>query len=1117
MEADSPPVPPHSADVTHTEIVAANDKDSANKVLNDSCEEVEADSTIHGFNISNVTVIERELENLMIDSSAEVKKTVQCEGSDSGVEVIENVDICVYQRALSSNSGNSQDFDNLNGARSCDSSVISCCSNYEEAYNLLVRKNSTLLEDYNRNGDVTSENGSESSSISGSQPRSNRRTITNGTKKKVSVTDAKIKSSAVKDRSRAKPPVTPRNSAAPARLKSIDRLQGKSPQSTKTSGLRTKTTPNNLDLNSLTKKESKKPSSATTRNSSGTRTPSSTPTDDGRWPSINSKPAPLMSRSLKAQIEMSKPKITQMDTKTIEKYATLPRRRKEKSADSIKDQKKPSSRENSMHRLALMKKSSRETTPSKMTNSLYLPKNKQKIKIYHEICVQTALTMSDVEDALSGVMVPPKSPVDIEKCDRDVQVDMRARDIEKLQEQLKRVNEKYETLCNEHKIQTEKLKETEAKLKEERFEKDGLREELQNNSQRVMAILGGENNIDANTSSDSLMVLETRFQNVGQVVVQQEEEISKLNMICRSLQIDLEKSVAAQKALLLQQQELEAESIELQEFMQAEKTTLNEALKESEAELQNHQQIITQKDKELAEKQEECKHLVRLSEQRRQENLALQARLGVLENKSRELLVHQGSSVSGAAVALSALIGRLDGLVEELVVAYSISDQELDDVIFHNEAYNNSSSSPESTPEKSRKMFIDKSPSPQKGSSFVSAVINAIKNAAAQSPFAVRDISKDNLCTDRSSSNEMLDSETEPCLMMEHVLEDVIIPDGHSHNMISSGHGSMMSSRLTHSESLKDLSQAILNRQMSEQATLSFGGSLNTSFTSDLASLSDLFPSISLVDQVIDVDNLVTRLLKVIRIIQLENDDCMSELQEQRDSLSEQVDKQKETNKVVVKQLKDWEVLGARLKTEVKELMSQMSRKNTEMDNIKAELNKQREEVEKLNQDVCELSTALSKAELEMKIKEEEVGEEIKKWEKTGEMPTAEILGRLVVSQNEIPILKGKLAEKEKHLKELTQEFLASRQVLSESLKDAVNESKKQYNAIDNALEVLHSIQTVVQQCPPLMQLQRDLEEVNFQSASAMPIVAPSDCNANAALLQAVANLEITPTINTTA
>lgn len=62
----------------------------------------------------------------------------------------------------------------------------------------------------------------------------------------------------------------------------------------------------------------------------------------------------------------------------------------------------------------------------------------------------------------------------------------------------------------------------------------------------------------------------------------------------------------------------------------------------------------------------------------RHENVSLQAKLGVLEGKCRELLVHQGSTVSGAAVALSALISRLDGLVEELVTSYNISDEELD-------------------------------------------------------------------------------------------------------------------------------------------------------------------------------------------------------------------------------------------------------------------------------------------------------------------------------------------------------------------------------------------------------------------------------------------------------
>jgi hypothetical protein len=50
---------------------------------------------------------------------------------------------------------------------------------------------------------------------------------------------------------------------------------------------------------------------------------------------------------------------------------------------------------------------------------------------------------------------------------------------------------------------------------------------------------------------------------------------------------DLEKSLAAQKTLLQQQQDAEAESIELQEFLQAEKSTLADALKDSESEVCN--------------------------------------------------------------------------------------------------------------------------------------------------------------------------------------------------------------------------------------------------------------------------------------------------------------------------------------------------------------------------------------------------------------------------------------------------------------------------------------------------------------------------------------------------
>jgi len=48
---------------------------------------------------------------------------------------------------------------------------------------------------------------------------------------------------------------------------------------------------------------------------------------------------------------------------------------------------------------------------------------------------------------------------------------------------------------------------------------------------------------------------------------------------------DLDKSLAAQKSLLQQQQELEAESAEMQDFLQEEKATLADALKDAELEV----------------------------------------------------------------------------------------------------------------------------------------------------------------------------------------------------------------------------------------------------------------------------------------------------------------------------------------------------------------------------------------------------------------------------------------------------------------------------------------------------------------------------------------------------
>lgn len=161
------------------------------ELTSNGCEDtVEADNTIHAFNMSNITVIEKPIDD------GDTKKHISCEGgSDSGVEGLELPDNCLLKRTLSTNSQDSIQ------VQSCDSSIISCCSNYEEAYNILVRRSSTLFEDYKlRSGDGTSEGGSESSSVAGSSTSRN----VGSCRKKLGVADSKGKSASTA-RLRSKP------------------------------------------------------------------------------------------------------------------------------------------------------------------------------------------------------------------------------------------------------------------------------------------------------------------------------------------------------------------------------------------------------------------------------------------------------------------------------------------------------------------------------------------------------------------------------------------------------------------------------------------------------------------------------------------------------------------------------------------------------------------------------------------------------------------------------------------------------------------------------------------------------------------------------------------------
>ncbi|XP_053690139.1 uncharacterized protein LOC128738788 [Sabethes cyaneus] len=1155
------------------------------------------------------------------------------DGSDSGVEfggVTGSLnETGVLQRALSNNSAGYASsccgLEEGNGVSvSCNSSVISYSSDlYDKTGSTILLGGSRLSNDY-----CASEGGSESSSVTGG-PVSSLRKPGCTTKKKVAMKEpltsrsprksSESGSSSVRSSSRSRTSSLGRsvslNLKSPPASALTVRERARSREKINASNLVNGKTASTTPKQSAQTKRPTKPDSLPTGIKEGSpviqrinlsrtpsvtrgRTPIGTPTDDGRWPSVggkgnaasrcNGRAGSTAPDGISIKTRVGTLALEGKPSSPLDKFGTLPRRRRERSAEDLKA---GSPRSDSMTRdqnrmtMSLIKKlpsTTRQETPVKTIPNYprlasVTRKLVQKTKIYHETSVQTAITCKDVEDAFNGKAKDIRVDA-VEKCQKATQSDIRDKEMEKLEEKVKKLTTEYTALMTKHSEKSQLVTSLEQKLLKEREEKLAAQKELQNNSERVLGMLGSVHGIPSMESAsggecDSLLILESQLQMSGCVLEKKQEEIIRLQQICRSLQADMERSLKNQEELLRQKTEVEEESSEMQDFLQAEKAACVEALKEAELEAFQLRQSVAHRETELERQQEECRHLVRIGEQRRQEFLGMQAKYNALESRSKDILLQQGAAVSGASVALSGLGSRLDHLVEQLIASYNISEQDLEDVIYHNEAYTNSSNSCDGSPQSeqpgggksggrqprqdcSSKLTPSKNDattplSPQRGHSFITAVISAIKNATSKTAVlkssASAGASKERKepCGHESDSTEMLDSETEPCLMMDNVLEDVAMPDSHSHNMVSSStrisqiempsslesgaNGVMMS----HDESLDNLSQAITNRQQIElqssiiasgrssrfrqscgggaggggseqQLRASTGGATDHTTASHSSSLEDddnsccaeasvaEMPSIceycnaqSLVDQVIDVDNLITKLLKVLRIVQMDNDHCIQELISHKNKLAL-------SNEEIQDRVKDYEELNEKLQDDLKDASQQLIGRGNEIAKCKAELQAHRKEIDKLNEDICQLSTLCSSNNKNaggLTINREDIISALKLWNENDSIPEKDLVNHLVQACNEIPKLKARLYETEQQLAGFKNGDRSSGTslIMTAGWHQALSEAKRQYEAIDRALETLHSIQSIVQETPVLTQLQRDLEETNFQ---AIPLVS---------------------------
>ncbi|XP_077290531.1 microtubule-binding protein cornetto [Arctopsyche grandis] len=780
---------------------------------------------------------------------------------------------------------------------SCASSLISCGSGCDDSFDILSCKNADRLDDFKTN-DGTSEGGSESSSITGSGSARVAARRLSGGKKRVAVTEP-----GKSPRNKPSPAPRPTQGRAPslatrerARSREKSAPGEKPPPPTGPKPIvpprnRPRTTPDSL---ALICRESPSVKVKSTKTSSvRCRTPGASS------PVTNN---PITSRLV---LDSSKSRMTPDSKAAYDKYATLPRRKRENSPElSVfkKEKNSQSSIENVLNKCSSIFKRSvardRDSPPLKSLPPYPKGKHAGKIRIYHETSVQTVLCGGDVENALAGIGIKEirTDLVLVKKVHQSVQVDTRNRELEKLEAKVRTLTETNSKLQSHCKEQADKLVAIENRLEEERADKIAAQEELQKNTQRVLSMLGGN---DSEPCGDSLMLLESQLQTSANIVVKQQEEINKLHNICRGLQQELNRNVKAFRSLESHLEETEQEANELQEFLQAEKSTLQEALREGE-------EMTAKLNREVVRSRRECRLLVRISEQRRHEVLAARARLAVSRPSQT------------TPSALPQLAQRLQSLLQTLIQTYSISPDDLEEVIFHNEAFSRSGSSEACSPG---------SPIPR------SQPATSLPGPTV--PFQSSRFSDD------ENSADLLDSETEPCLMMENVLEDVALQDTYSHNFVSSGlsimscpntepqniqedapltcpilgDGQINGTRFLHNgnkedsfsslhnittfsgdelspaipdekpisessyypdidtfdllnmgysehDSLQNLSQAILNRQQSEAECSMSEDALNKDADA-YANMSN-----SVVDQVIVVDNLISKLLKTLRIVQ---------------------------------------------------------------------------------------------------------------------------------------------------------------------------------------------------------------------------------------------------------
>lgn len=260
--------------------------------------------------------------------------------------------------------------------------------------------------------------------------------------------------------------------------------------------------------------------------------------------------------------------------------------------------------------------------------------------------------------------------VETQVCDSNEPVDVRKNrqltlDNMKLQREVERIK----ASTTENELLKKELKNVKAKLEEEQKTRTKIQADLDANHERVRLIMESMDSVERQFESreETVSTLEIDIRSAQEQAMLFQQDLNQADSTIAGQKHELDRSLAAQKMLLQQLQETEAEARELQDFLQAEKTTLGEALRDSEVEVRRLTEEMEAREVLVRQLEEQAGHLVRRSELRNQELQSARAELSGMKDRAREMLLAQGAELSRACVAVSQLVNRLEAIVTDTV------------------------------------------------------------------------------------------------------------------------------------------------------------------------------------------------------------------------------------------------------------------------------------------------------------------------------------------------------------------------------------------------------------------------------------------------------------------